>query len=75
MKCRAKRKLNLARYQTKMAKTNSQMAIFLGKNELGQIDKQELSTKTEVKHVDPKDKAALDKAAKIIKLELTRKRA
>lgn len=40
-KKRAERKYNLHINQDKMAKTVPAMAIFLGKNELGQTDKQE----------------------------------
>ena len=42
-KCRAKRKLKLAGYQTRQSKTSSDMAKFLGKNELGQVDKQTIT--------------------------------
>jgi hypothetical protein len=35
---RAKGKLNLRRIQLKLAEQNAAMAIFLGKNQLGQVD-------------------------------------
>ena len=41
---RAIRKLKLAAYQTEQAKTSPQMAIFLGKNELDQVDKREIKS-------------------------------
>lgn len=40
-KKRCERKYNLRMAQNKLAKTNPAMAIFLGKNELEQTDKQE----------------------------------
>lgn len=42
IKKRAEFKAKLRGYQEKMAKTNTAMAIFLGKNELDQADKQEI---------------------------------
>jgi len=41
---RAERKLKLRRNQTVQATVSSDMAKFLGKNELGQVDKQEIRT-------------------------------
>lgn len=46
-KNRAIRKLKLAHNQTRQSKTNTDMAKFLGKNELGQVDKQEIKTETD----------------------------
>ena len=43
---RAYRKLKLARNQRRQSVTSPQVAIFLGINELGQIQKQEIVTKT-----------------------------
>ena len=50
------------------------MAMFLGKNDLGQVDKQQVESKqTVINQVDPEHKADLDKAAKVIKMQLARK--
>lgn len=64
-KYRSIRKLKLAREQTRQASTSPQMAIFLGKNELGQVDKQEIRTETaEVKSKTGKELNAVKAAAK-----------
>lgn len=42
----AKGKISLRRAQFRLAETNATMAIFLGKNYLGQTDKQEIDTNT-----------------------------
>ena len=39
---RAEGRIRLRGYQNKLAENNSQMAIFLGKNELDQTDRQEI---------------------------------
>jgi len=43
---RAQGKVELREVQRKLAKTSPDMAKFLGKNELGQVDKQEIKTET-----------------------------
>ena len=43
MKSRSERRMYLRECQWDLAKTNPAMAIFLGKNELGQVDKQTIS--------------------------------
>jgi len=43
---RAEFKRMLRGYQSNLAKTTPAMAIFLGKNELGQVDRQEIKTET-----------------------------
>lgn len=67
---RAYRKLKLARNQTRQSVHSPQMAIFLGKNELGQVDKQVITTKTEVMDVPKAEQEATDAACKIYKLKL-----
>lgn len=42
----AQGKISLRRYQFKLAEKSAAMAIFLGKNMLGQTDKQEVTTAT-----------------------------
>ena len=56
---RAYRKLKLARNQTRQSVASPQMAIFLGKNELGQVDKQEIMTEVKAKEISNKEKAVL----------------
>lgn len=72
---RAERKHILRENQTRLAKTNPAMAIFLGKNELGQVDKQEIRTETAVPVLTDEERPAYEEAAKIIKLKLAQKRA
>lgn len=51
-KKRCERKQKLREYQLDLAKTNPAMAIFLGKNELGQTDKQTISNEPTEKPID-----------------------
>lgn len=67
---RAEGKVKLKNIQQRMAKTSPQMAIWLGKQDLEQVDKQVISTKTEIVAVPEKEKAATDKACKVYKMEL-----
>jgi len=67
---RAERKFILRDNQTKLSKHNPAMAIFLGKNELNQVDKQVIMTKTEPVTVPEAEKAATDAACKVYKLKL-----
>lgn len=69
---RAERKYNLRKNQTELTKNNPAMAIFLGKNELGQIDKIEHIEKTEpIKPLTVTEKAIIQEAAsKILLLQL-----
>ncbi|MGR3292547.1 MAG: hypothetical protein ACUZ9M_00865 [Candidatus Scalindua sp.] len=46
-KKRAEGRINLRANQTKLSKHNPAMAIFLGKNELNQVDKQEILQTTD----------------------------
>lgn len=43
---RAEHRQELRESQTKLSKTTPAMAIFLGKNELGQVDRQEIKQET-----------------------------
>lgn len=67
---RAFRKLKLARNQTRQSTTSPQMAIFLGKNELGQVDKQVIMTNPDAVTVPEAEKEATDAACKLYKLKL-----
>ena len=67
---RAYRKLRLARNQTRQSVHNPQMAIFLGKNELNQVDKIETVNTTEIIAVSEKEQEATDLACKTYKLKL-----
>ena len=67
---RAYRKLKLARNQTRQSVTSPQMAIFLGKNELGQVDKQEIVTEFKAKEMTEVERDASVEAAKAYKLRL-----
>lgn len=64
---RAFRKLKLARNQTRQSVTSPQMAIFLGKNELGQVDKQEIRTEAveKVEDLTTEDIQELKRLARI----------
>ncbi len=59
-KKRAERKSNLRCIQTLLAASNPAMAIFLGKNELEQVDKQEI--RTEAVDSKPKSEQQLEAA-------------
>ncbi|HDY88651.1 MAG TPA: hypothetical protein ENH82_11155 [bacterium] len=67
---RAERKYNLRKNQTDQSVHNPAMAIFLGKNELGQVDKQVITTTPEITTVPEAEKAAMDAACKVYKLKL-----
>lgn len=67
---RALGKLELKHNQREIAKTNAQMAQFLGKNELGQQDKQVIRTEIGKMEIPDKQKPAYAEAAKILKLRL-----
>ena len=67
---RAKGKLILKHNQTQMAKSSPQMAIFLGKNELGQADKQIVSTETVAPVVSEDERKAYEEAGKAFKLRM-----
>jgi len=65
----AKGKLNLRRIQLKMAETNAAMAIFLGKNMLGQADQVMHSMDVLVSVMIP---SALEEPGQVIDIEATR---
>ena len=69
-KKRCERKELLRTNQTQLAKTNPAMAIFLGKNELGQADKQIVSTETEAPIVSEDERKAYEEAGKAFKLRM-----
>ena len=67
---RAERKYNIRNNQTELSKTNPAMAIFLGKNELGQADKQIVSTETVAPVVSEDERKAYEEAGKAFKLRM-----
>lgn len=67
---RAERKYNLRNNQTNLSEHNPAMAIFLGKNELGQVDKQEIVTEYKPKEMTEVERNASVEAAKAYKLRL-----
>ena len=71
-KKRAERKQRLRLIQTNLALSNPAMAIFLGKNELNQTDKQVIETKTTIKEYTEAEIEAGRAAAKTYKLNLCR---
>lgn len=66
-KKRCERKDLLRTNQTKLAKTFPAMAIFLGKNELGQVDKQVLATEPQQRELSEAQK---DEAQHIASIRL-----
>lgn len=73
-KNRAVRKLKLAHNQTRQARTSTDMAKFLGKNELGQVDKQVIETEaTEKAKLNEAETKEARKIANILNLEDARK--
>lgn len=69
-KKRCERKQRLRLIQTNLALSNPAMAIFLGKNELGQVDKQTIINEKPIMSVPEVEKKATDAACKVYKLEL-----
>ncbi len=64
-------KTKLRGYQAQLAKTNPAMAIFLGKNELNQVDKQEIKqTGLAAPQFTETEKRASEAAARVFKLKL-----
>ena len=64
-KKRAERKLILRERQTLLAIANPAMAIFLGKNELGQVDKQVIVDESKQRELDEAQKAEARRIASI----------
>ena len=64
-KKRCERKHNLRHNQTELAKTSADMAKFLGKNELGQVDKQTIVDEAKVRELDEAQKAEAQRLASI----------
>ena len=62
---RAERKFNLRNNQTNLSENNPAMAIFLGKNELGQVDKQVIVDETKQRELDEAQKAEARRIASI----------
>ena len=67
---RALGKLDLREVQRRLAKTSSDMAKFLGTNELGQVAKQEIVTEFKAKEMTEVERDASVEAAKAYKLRL-----
>ena len=73
-KKRCERKQRLRLIQTQLALSNPAMAIFLGKNELGQVDKQVIETEaTERAKLNESEAVEARKIANILNLEDARK--
>ena len=71
-KKRAERKSKLRKQQTLLAVSNPAMAIFLGKNELGQQDKQVIETKPITKTKTQAEIDAATAAARTYKLKIAK---
>lgn len=69
---RAKGRMKLRSNQVRLSRLSSDMAKFLGKNELGQVDKQEIKTTQVVTEVPEAEREAYEDAANTIKLKLSR---
>lgn len=63
-------KVNLRQSQESLKETSPDMAKFLGKNVLGQVDKIETVNKTEIITVPEAEKEATDAACEVYKLKL-----
>lgn len=74
-KCRALWKVNLRESQDKLKNISADMAKFLGKNALNQVDKQVIETKVEPVTVPEGQKAAYKAAAKTLRFKLAREGA
>ncbi|KKM80201.1 hypothetical protein LCGC14_1342150 [marine sediment metagenome] len=70
MEKRAERKYNIRNNQTNLSEHNPAMAIFLGKNELEQVDKQVITTNAAPVVVAESEQEATDEACKVYKLKL-----
>ena len=71
-KKRAEGRVRLRGYQVDLAENNPAMAIFLGKNELNQTDKQVIETNAPAIQYTEAELAANREAAKVYKLRLAR---
>jgi len=69
-KYRAQRKLKLRHQQTKQARTSSDMAKFLGRNELGQVDKQVIETNIQPPKMSQDQEEASREAARVFNLKM-----
>ena len=67
---RAKGRINLRCFQERLSRTSPDMAKFLGKNVLGQVDKIETVNTTEIIVVPESEQEATDAACKVYKLKL-----
>lgn len=68
--CRALWKVGLRESQDKLKETSADMCKFLGKNELGQEDKQTVKTISSAPQMTESEKKASEAAARIYKLKL-----
>ncbi len=66
-------RVNLRESQDKHRETSPDMAKFLGKNVLGQVDKIETVNKTEIVTIPKIEQEATDEACKVYKLKLAGK--
>lgn len=69
--CRAKYKVNLRQNQILISQTSADMLKFLGKNDLGQTDKQTIATEQTSKVITETEHKALKELAERYKLRLT----
>lgn len=67
---RAEGKVKLKQIQRRMANTSTQMAIWLGKQDLGQVDKQDIRTTMVAPKVSEEEKPAIEEANKAFKLRM-----
>ena len=62
---RAQGRIELRAKQVKLADNHPAMAIFLGKNELGQVDKQTIVDEAKIRELDEAQKAEAQRLASI----------
>ena len=70
--CRAEHKRNLRESQEKLSKTSADMAKFLGKNVIGQVEKQVVATEQPATEQTPLEKRAGMAAAEAFKRVMAR---
>lgn len=72
---RAEGRMKLRANQVRLSRYNAQMAQFLGKNELGQEDKQTVRTETTAPPMTAQELKASEAAARIYKLRMAQGQA
>ncbi len=69
---RSEGKRDLSALQHRLATASPQMAIFLGKNYLGQTDRQDIRTSTAVPEISPEKRKEMEQIAREYKLRLSK---